>query len=517
MLHTGVLSAVLALAGTIGIALRVNFMSEAQREIGDPHWSVLYDFRFTPDGPEASCAALLPAPVPAIEVQRETFTLGETEALIERNGSARRLVVKPREADGSVRVRAQFDLRIRTRDERSDADVPGGAPIVVTAEERQRALDLGSLDESERTVAVGLVEKLRAGGGGETGLLDRILAHCAREAQTTPRRRALRMVSLCRVAGVPARVVTGFTLSGRGDAQPHFWVEAYEAGRWRPFDPTFSVARKLPAFYLPVVRDTTRLVEYTSTRQRRTRYVVESKLPSTDPGDENGILSIIDLTRLPPGLEETVVLILLLPLGGLITSAARRFLGLRSFGYFTAALLAVSFVNVPWRTAIVVFLVITVIGLAGRLVIGRMKLVKLPRLSMLLILVVVSLTITVSLLDYLDLTPSSRAVLLPMVCLTMMFERFHVDTDRKGLNVALKRLAGTLVIALACYVLFSVDRVQWLFLSYPEVEFFVASALVLVGRVTPDEGGPVATGEGALPAPEPGSTEGEGDDKDEDA
>jgi hypothetical protein len=209
--------------------------------------------------------------------------------------------------------------------------------------------------------------------------------------------------------------------------------------------------------------------------------------------------SILDLTRLPETMQESVVLMLLLPLGGLVTVIARKLLRVPTLGYFTASLLAISFTHTGWKTGSLVFLLVATVGISGRTLLQQLKLVKLPRLNLVLVTVVLCLTLAVSWFDHLGWNPGARAVILPMVSLTMMIERFHVTVEEKGYGCGTERLAGTLGVALGCLALFSLPAVQRTFLTFPETEFFVASALMLAGRYRPN--GPAAVQIGPEAAP----------------
>ena len=98
-----------------------------------------------------------------------------------------------------------------------------------------------------------------------------------------------------------------------------------------------------------------------------------------------------------------------------------------------------------------------------------------------LLFVVLGLTVTVSVLDIFNIRPSARALLLPMVSLTMMIEAFQRRFEENGHRSALRKLGITLLVAFCCWLLFSIEEIQWTFLTFPESEFFVAAALVLVG------------------------------------
>jgi hypothetical protein len=105
-----------------------------------------------------------------------------------------------------------------------------------------------------------------------------------------------------------------------------------------------------------------------------------------------------------------------------------------------------------------------------------------PRLSIILTVVILCVVFGVSLLDYMQLTPSAQAVLLPMVILTMLIERFYVTTEEDGLMFTLQLAAGTLVVAALCYLVLSWDEVGKFVLAYPEAHFFTIAAFILLGR-----------------------------------
>ena len=195
-------------------------------------------------------------------------------------------------------------------------------------------------------------------------------------------------------------------------------------------------------------------------------------------------VGILHLTRLPYGMQQTLAILLLLPVGALITSLFRNLAGIQTFGTFTPSLLALSFVYADWKTGIVVLVVVMALGLLGRTLLEWMKLLMVPRLSVILTLVVLLLAMAVSALDYLRMTPSARAVLLPMVILTVMIERFHISAEEDSVRFALKLLTGTLAVALCCFVLLQWRALGRLALTFPEGHLIVAALLILIGRYT---------------------------------
>jgi hypothetical protein len=185
---------------------------------------------------------------------------------------------------------------------------------------------------------------------------------------------------------------------------------------------------------------------------------------------------------LPLEMHEPLSVILLMPLGALLTCIVRTIIGLRTFGTFTPALIALAFVYNDWRTGIFVFIVAISLGLVSRSLLDKLKLLLVPRLSVILTLVALCMVFGVSVLDYFHLTPSAQAVLLPMVIMTMTVERFFLTMEEDSLRFAFQLLAGTLAVACCCYLVLRWDAVGRWVLIYPEFHFFTIAILIMLGR-----------------------------------
>jgi len=279
----------------------------------------------------------------------------------------------------------------------------------------------------------------------------------------------------------------GFDLQNRAKSEPRVWAEVLTDHAWEPYDLVDGHARQLPHTFVPVWRDGEEVARVWDGHGLRTNFVVFRLPPS--PGMfrsevRANPLEILDLTRLPLEMHRVLAVILLLPLGALVTAVFRTVIGVRTFGTFTPALVALSFVYSDWRAGVFVFVLAIGLGLLSRAGLERLKLLMVPRLGFLLTLIVWCVVFSVSLLDYFELIPSTQAVLLPLVILTMTVERFHVTSEEDGLRFAIQLLAGTMLVAACCYAVLRWDAVGDLLLVFPELHLFTLAALVLLGRYT---------------------------------
>ena len=295
--------------------------------------------------------------------------------------------------------------------------------------------------------------------------------------------RARAMVALCRTAHIPARLVTGFSLDRPGPVRPLVWVEAYLNGAWTPYDPARGYARFIPADRVTVRVGGIDIVRPSTGAVVHVQYSCGH--PPADAGKNKPGVSaagIADLTRLSIGMQTTLAVLLLLPVGAMITAVFRNMVGISTYGTFTPALLALSFLYSDLVTGLVVFVLVLTIGLAARAMLERLKLLMVPRLSVMLTVVVLCLAMAVSILDYLGLTPSARAVIFPMVIMTMLVERFYICREEDGAKTAWKLLGGTVAVASCCLLILGWQELGRAFLIFPELELLVASALLLIGR-----------------------------------
>ena len=286
-------------------------------------------------------------------------------------------------------------------------------------------------------------------------------ATALKQRWASPLGRARAMVALCRAAKIPARLVTGLEIRPSDDLRPHVWVEALSDSHWEAYDPLNGFAHDLPHNFVPLRRDGGAVVQESQMADLHLTLTARRIPPPPDQFREEGQrpVDVLDFTRLPLELHAPLAVILLMPLGALLTSFFRTVIGVRTFGTFTPTLLALAFVYNDWRTGLVIFFAVLSLGLVSRSALDRLKLLMVPRLSVMLTLVVLTMVFGVSLLDYLHWTTSTEAVLLPMVILTMTVERYYLTTEEDGPKFAFQLLAGTLLLAFLCYLVLRWDSV----------------------------------------------------------
>jgi transglutaminase-like putative cysteine protease len=349
------------------------------------------------------------------------------------------------------------------------------APPALAPADKLRALfeHVRMLEARDALAGQSAVECLRAHGGSSGG-------------------RSRLLVAMCRAQGIPARLVTGLVLDDDGPRELHFWVEAYVNLYWLPMCPVhghFGV-QTFPKHYLVFnigEGDVVRGRDSNMGSPSFTADQLEAEAGSSNDAVDRGPVAwvkLLSLYRLRPGEQQMVRFLLLLPLAALIVSLFRTLIGVPTFGTFAPALMGMVFLDLailPW--GMLIFFVIVMVGWGCRRLLDRLHLLQVPRVSALLTLLVIVLVAGVVLASHLGL-PVTRYLLLPLVILTHLVERFWTIEAEDSTAASFKTLLGTFVAATAISVALSPRAVGiWMF-RYPETTGVVLACLLLLGRYT---------------------------------
>lgn len=293
--------------------------------------------------------------------------------------------------------------------------------------------------------------------------------------------RALAMVALCRAAGIPARVVAGLILKEDINLQPYYWVETFQQDRWLSYDPGFGYKKTVPVNYLPMRKNGHEIVQIQNGKLVQTEFFLEPEYdhPYLRQMKSAPAVAMFDLTRLPLEARDDLALLLLLPLGALITALFRHLIGVHSYGVFTPTLLALSIVYTNIVTTSVIFLVVCSLAFGGRNVFPS-TITRIPRLSIIFTLVAIILSMSVSVMFYFDLYEGGKVILLPVIILTTLIDRLYRTIDESGIQTGMRRLIWTMIITLLCLPIIQFETLGHLIVQYPEIHLTTLAVFLLI-------------------------------------
>lgn len=312
------------------------------------------------------------------------------------------------------------------------------------------------------------------------GMTDALTALRLGEASCNGKSRLF--VALCRHIGLPARLVGGLILDEGEKRTSHQWLEVHIDGTWVPFDALNGHFASLPADYLALYRGDVGLFGHSSDVPMDYGFSIRSRLRLSDRVlERHAVWRAFAAAGLPTG---ALGFLLLIPLGAAVVALMRNVVGLKTFGLFLPALIAVSMqeTGLGVGTAAFALVILFVAALHPLLVLWR--LLYTPRLVILLV-GVVSSYLAISAWGWRMGHPEWVYVtLFPVVVVAITAERFAREIEEVGVASALSTAGQTLVVVLMAFLAMQSVTVEAVLLTYPVLFLWIVAAMMLLGRWT---------------------------------
>jgi len=319
------------------------------------------------------------------------------------------------------------------------------------------------------------------------GSEDALLTLARREGGALGKVRLL--ITLLRAAGIPARPARGLVLSAGQQPIETTWVEARLGGTWVPMAPVEGWYEATPPGLLHIASGETPLLRTTGLegsgyRWRALREELSSEELAALMSPPSPLLQAVSLYRLPLDTQGALRLLLLFPLGALLTALLRNIVGLHTFGTFLPILVAFSLRGTGIELGFAMFTTVIAVGYVGRLLLERLRLLMVPRVCIelcLVILLITAFSLTGRGLGERDLF---SGVLFPIVIMAMLIERFAIAASEQGHRAALTRLGWTAVATVLAYPVFHGGWWEQVMFGYPELVLCIMGLLVWIGSYT---------------------------------
>ena len=291
-------------------------------------------------------------------------------------------------------------------------------------------------------------------------------------------------------ARIPARMVHGFVLQGRQrQAALVTWLEVHDGDRWRYFNP-MTGEQNLPDRFFVWWRGNESLISVAGGSNVQVTFAVqENHLDAVTIAETQAAAlgaSAIDfsLYGLPIQTQAVYSVLLMIPIGALVMVLLRNMIGIDAFGTFMPVLIALAFRETQLFWGVVLFSFLVALGLSIRFLLDRLRLLLVPRLSAVLIVVVI-LMLIISLTSHrLGMETGLSVALFPMVIIAMTIERMSVVWEERGAADAMRAGLGSLVVAIVAYIFMGLPWLEHLLFTFPELLLVILALVVLAGRYT---------------------------------
>lgn len=180
-----------------------------------------------------------------------------------------------------------------------------------------------------------------------------------------------------------------------------------------------------------------------------------------------------------------IVLVLLFPLVASLIAASRHIIGLRGFGIYIPAVLAVALVSTGIMEGLAIFGAIVVVAIFSKKFLRKTKLSYLPRTAMLLWLISMGIFAVMLLSPTFGLVSLMSINIFPILILVLLSENFLDAQSRSKQSEAIALTVETLALAFASSLLLRWDIMQKFALTEPELLIFTTALInVIIGKFT---------------------------------
>jgi len=291
-------------------------------------------------------------------------------------------------------------------------------------------------------------------------------------------------------ARIPARMVHGIELQGRQrNAEPVTWLEVHDGDRWRYFNP-LTGEENLPERFLIWWRGNEALINVEGGSNVQVEFAVQENhldavaIAETQVAQQGASAIDFSLYSLPIQTQAVYSVLLMIPIGALVMVLLRNMIGIDAFGTFMPVLIALAFRETKLFWGVILFSFLVALGLSIRFLLERLRLLLVPRLSAVLIVVVI-LMLIISLMSHrLGMETGLSVALFPMVIIAMTIERMSVVWEERGAVDAMRAGLGSLIVAITAYVFMGLPWLEHLIFTFPELLLVVLALVVLAGRYT---------------------------------
>ncbi|MBK5519075.1 inactive transglutaminase family protein [Pseudomonas sp. TH10] len=292
---------------------------------------------------------------------------------------------------------------------------------------------------------------------------------------------------LLSIAHVPIEKVHTIRLVADQPQVPELWLRSFNGTDWLYFNPETG-EQGLPTDRLLWWTGDENLITVDGGKKANVTFSLNNSemnaIRLAKLTDENTDANFLEysLYGLPLQTQQTFMIMVMIPIGVLVILILRNLIGLQTLGTFTPVLIALAFRETQLGFGILLFTVITALGLSLRSYLEHLKLQMLPRLSVVLTFVVV-LIAAISLFSHkLGLERGLSVALFPMVILTMTIERLSITWEERGASHAMKVAIGTLFAASLAHLIMTVPELVYFVFTFPAILLILVGFMLAMGR-----------------------------------
>lgn len=195
--------------------------------------------------------------------------------------------------------------------------------------------------------------------------------------------------------------------------------------------------------------------------------------------------------------DNTVALILLLPVIATIVSFMKQVVGVTTLGIYTPSILTLIFLVLGLKFGLIALVVILSVGILGRFLVSKMRLLYIPKLAIVITLVSIAILILLMVTTSLNIFNQEiiPLAIFPVMIMATLTEKFINVQTEKGVSATILLVLETVIVAIIAYFFtggpidfyfftIQMNTIKDVMLNFPELIFIFIILNILLGRWT---------------------------------
>lgn len=182
--------------------------------------------------------------------------------------------------------------------------------------------------------------------------------------------------------------------------------------------------------------------------------------------------------------QETIALILILPIIATVIAFVRQIIGWKAFGIYTPLISSFAFWGIGLKYGLLIFGIILLAGMSFRFLVKHLRLLYLPRIAIVLTGVSLLIFLLFAMIAFIGKNNLFKSSIFPILIIISLLEEFVGVQTKKGLKQAIVMSLETVLLSIVCYYLIIWSWLQNMLLNYPWLVLLTLIFNIALGKWT---------------------------------
>mgnify|MGYP000762536037 FL=1 len=188
--------------------------------------------------------------------------------------------------------------------------------------------------------------------------------------------------------------------------------------------------------------------------------------------------------NLPLNEQNTLKWLMIFPLAILVVVLMRNVVGIQTMGTFTPMLIAMSLVKTGFWPGLICFSVILGVGLLIRAGLSKLNLLPVPRISAVVIFVILIMQALAIVGYQWKWEIASSALFFPIIIMAWIIERASITWEEDGAANATKEIIYSVLVAVITYFVIVNEDIRHIMFAFNEFNLVILFVVMLLGTYT---------------------------------